>query len=63
MPELGTYGSLGGMARESCLYPEADCKNCAAFVHVAIAPLLHKTHPVFAAAELSVSLLLLMENK
>jgi len=24
MPELGTYGSLGGMARESCLYPEAD---------------------------------------
>jgi len=24
MPELGTYGSLGGMASNGCLYPEAD---------------------------------------
>jgi len=30
---LGTYGSLGGMARESCFYPEADFWYCAIFVH------------------------------
>jgi hypothetical protein len=45
MPELGTYGSLGGMARESCLYPELDVPKRHFFVYVA-GSMLHKKMPL-----------------
>ncbi len=32
MPELGTYGSLGGMACKSCFYPEMGFRNTAFFL-------------------------------
>jgi len=54
MPELGTYGSLGGMARESCLYPEVDAAVYAPFC--AIASLILAQKSTTTAAQLSKAL-------
>jgi len=54
MTELVTSGSVGGMASNGCLYPEADHQKSCGFVQVAALPLLHKAARLLLAAELGV---------